>query len=99
MTARTSAAAARPHATKFSPSEGRFCELDRRPSKRAVSGVALLWPDGVGAEPADAAAAVPAHGDWRRGGLVGGGGCGARMGERPPHLLRVALGDVDFDRL
>jgi Na+/H+ antiporter NhaA len=37
----------------------------------------------VGAQPADAAAAVPAHGDGRRRRAAGGGACGARLGERP----------------
>ncbi len=52
----------------------------------------------MGAEPADAAAGVPAHRDRRRGGLAGRGRRGTRMGERRRVLLRLALGDDAVDR-
>ena len=62
------------------------------------AGIAVLRPDGVGAERPDAAAGVPAHGDGRRRGPAGRGRRGAGLGEHRRVVVRLALGDDALDR-
>ena len=67
-------------------------------SSTAQDGRASFGPDRVGAQPADAAPRVPAHGDRRRRGPARRGRRRARLGERRPRLVRPLLGDDALDR-